>query len=100
MLPTLPTAPLRQPFQPSSATLMFCHFHGGPVSSPFESADLLLKLYELRRDPAMREARAWFTTEFNPTTFEDVQQALYGPKSAQFRMVSSYWDMAASFVNN
>jgi hypothetical protein len=70
------------------------------VSSPYESADLLMKLYELRREPAMREARAWFTAEFNPTTFEEVQQALYGPKSAQFRMVSSYWDMAASFVNH
>ena len=70
------------------------------MSSPYESADLLLKLYELRREPAMREARAWFAAEFNPTTFEDVQQALRGPKSPQFRMVTSYWDMAASFVNH
>ena len=70
------------------------------MSSTYESADLLMKLYDLRREPSMREARAWFTAEFNPTTFEEVQQALYGPKSAQFRMVSSYWDMAASFVNN
>jgi hypothetical protein len=70
------------------------------VSSPYESADLLMKLYELRREPAMREARAWFAAEFNPTTFEEVQQAIRGPKSAQFRMVTSYWDMAASFVGN
>jgi hypothetical protein len=70
------------------------------LSSPYESADLLLKLYELRREPTMREARAWFAADFNPTTFEEVQQALFGPKSGHFRMVSSYWDMAASFVNN
>lgn len=70
------------------------------MSSTYESADLLMKLYELRREPSMREARAWFAAEFNPTTFEEVQQALTGPKSPQFRMVSSYWDMAASFVNN
>jgi hypothetical protein len=70
------------------------------VSSPYESADLLLKLYELRREPTMRDARAWFAADFNPTTFEEVQQALWGPKSGQFRMVSSYWDMAASLVLN
>jgi hypothetical protein len=70
------------------------------VSSPYESADLLMKLYDLRREPAMREARAWFAADFNPSTFEEVQQAIRGPKSAQFRMVTSYWDMAASFVNN
>ena len=70
------------------------------MSSLYESADLLMKLYELRREPAMREARAWFAADFNPTTFEEVQQAIRGPKSAQFRMVTSYWDMAASFVNN
>jgi hypothetical protein len=70
------------------------------VSSPYESADLLMKLYDLRREAAMREARAWFAAEFNPTTFEEVQQAIRGPKSAHFRMVTSYWDMAASFVSN
>jgi hypothetical protein len=59
-----------------------------------------MKLYDLRREPAMREARAWFAADFNPTSFEEVQQALRGPTSAQFRMVTSYWDMAASFVNH
>lgn len=70
------------------------------MSSPYESADLLMKLYDLRREPAMRDARAWFAADFNPATFEEVQQAIRGPKSAQFRMVTSYWDMAASFVTN
>ena len=70
------------------------------MSSPYESADLLMKLYDLRREPAMREARAWFAADFNPSTFEDVQQAIRGPKSPQFRMVTSYWDMACSLVNN
>ena len=70
------------------------------MSSSYESADLLLKLYELRREPTMREARAWFAADFNPASFEEVQQALGSAKSGQFRMVTSYWDMAASFVNN
>ena len=70
------------------------------MSSPYESADLLMKLYDLRREPAMREARAWFAADFNPTTFDEVQQALRGAMSPQFRMVTSYWEMAASMANH
>jgi hypothetical protein len=70
------------------------------VSSPYESATLLIRLYELRREPMMREARNWYSRSFNPTTADEVMQAVSGPNSAHFRMVTSYWDMAASFVNN
>ncbi len=69
------------------------------MSSPYESADLLLRLYELRREPTMREARAWYARSFNPSSAEDITQAIKGPNSAHFRMVTSYWEMAASFVN-
>ena len=69
-------------------------------STAYESATLLIRLYELRREPTMREARNWYAREFNPTSIEEVMQALSGPHSAHFRMVSSYWDMAASFVLN
>ena len=67
------------------------------MPTPAESADLILKLYDLRREPVLREARAWFSG-FNPTTFEEVYQAGSGEKDAWFRMVVSYWDMAASLV--
>jgi hypothetical protein len=70
------------------------------VASPAESADLLLKLYETRREPTMREARAWFAREFNPTSIDEVMAAIGGPHSGHFRMVTSYWEMAASFVNH
>jgi hypothetical protein len=70
------------------------------VSSPYESATLLIRLYELRRDATMREARNWYARSFNPDSIEDVMQALGGPNSAHFRMVTSYWDMATSFVLN
>lgn len=70
------------------------------MSSPYESATLLIRLYELRREATMREARAWYTRSFNPTTVDDLMQALAGPNSAHFRMVTSYWDMASSFVLN
>jgi len=70
------------------------------VSTCYESADLLLKLYDLRREAKMREARAWFAGSFNPDSVEDVLRAVSGPNSAHFRMATSYWDMAASFVLN
>jgi hypothetical protein len=69
------------------------------LSSPFESATLLLRLYELRREDTMREARNWFALRFNPTTFNEAMQVT-PQENAYFRMVSSYWDMAASFVLN
>ncbi|HEV8240990.1 MAG TPA: hypothetical protein VGS57_16610 [Thermoanaerobaculia bacterium] len=68
------------------------------MSTPFESAQLIVKLFELRRDPVMREARNWFVREFNPDTFADVQAALAGPHNPHLRMVAGYWDMACSFV--
>ena len=63
------------------------------------SAELILKLYELRREAVMREARNWFFS-FNPESFEDIQRAAMGEHSAYLRMVTTYWDMACSFVNH
>ena len=62
----------------------------------------ILKLYELRRDEKLRAARAWYFTEFNPASAADiVQLMLSGPEqSAYYRMITSYWDMASSLVNN
>jgi hypothetical protein len=69
-------------------------------STPYESATLLIRLYELRREPMMREARNWYTRSFHPTNVEEMMQTIGGPNSAHFRMVTSYWDMACSFVAN
>jgi hypothetical protein len=64
-----------------------------------KSAELILKLYDLRREAVMREARTWFFT-FNPESVEDIQRAGMGEHSAYYRMVTTYWDMACSFVNH
>ena len=69
------------------------------MPTPVESAQLILKLFELRRDPVLREARAWFLGEFFPQTFEEFSTQVYGPRNASFRMVVGYWDMAASLVS-
>jgi hypothetical protein len=67
--------------------------------SKHDDAELILKLYDLRREPVMREARNWLFT-FNPTSIQDVFDALLGEHSGHYRMVISYWDMAAALVNN
>lgn len=64
-----------------------------------QDADLILKLYDLRREATMREARNWMFT-FNPTTIQDVIDVLIGEHSGHYRMVISYWEMAAAMVNN
>lgn len=70
------------------------------MSSPYESADLILKLYKLRREKVMRKAREWYRREFHPQSAEDVVSTLRGEHADYFRMVTSYWEMAASFVDN
>ncbi len=57
-----------------------------------------MKLYDLRREEKMREARAWIISFF-PESAEDVVKAMIDPDtSAKLRMVTTYWDMAAGFV--
>jgi hypothetical protein len=58
----------------------------------------ILKLYELRSEETMRNARDWFATVFHPESAQDILNVLVSERSADFRMVASYWDMAAAFV--
>jgi hypothetical protein len=68
--------------------------------SKVESADLILKLYDLRREETMRKARNWMFT-FNPKSAQDYMTTMMDPEvGAYLRMVGSYWDMAAAMVNH
>jgi hypothetical protein len=64
------------------------------------SADLILRLYELRRDPEMRVARQWFARDFRPESAHQILELLLSGEraSANYRMVTSYWDMVAAMV--
>jgi hypothetical protein len=65
-----------------------------------EDANLILRLYDLRREPRIRQARDWFFRYFRVKTMEEFL-ALCPPGSdanASYRMLTSYWEMAASFV--
>ena len=64
-------------------------------------AEIILRLYELRREEIMRKARAWVVGEFWPVT-ADEYFAIAGngsdPHNAWLRQVISYWEMAAAMV--
>ncbi len=64
-------------------------------------AELLLRVYELRREEKLRQARDWFVREYQAESMEDLRRR-YPPGSQEnsyFRMVVSYWEMVASIVN-
>ena len=70
-----------------------------------QDADLIIKLYDLRRDETMRKARKYFALEFFPKSIEDVKEILFNVQehpehNAYFRQVISYWEMAAAMVNH
>lgn len=68
------------------------------MPTPFESAQLNLQLFDMRRDGELRKARSWFVLEFHPQTSEEYFTAYTGDKNSWMRMVLGYWDMAASMV--
>jgi hypothetical protein len=64
-------------------------------------AEIILRLYELRTELVMRQARAWVAGEFWPVTAEEffaVAHNFADPHSAWLRQVLSYWEMAAAMV--
>ena len=70
------------------------------LASPAD-AEIILRLYELRRETVMREARAWVVAEFWPATADDyfaVAMSPTDPHNPFVRQVLSYWEMAAALV--
>ena len=63
--------------------------------------DLLLRLYEMRREPELRRARAWFLTEFKATTWAEIKSRYltHTDEDRWFRMTTSYWEMVGTLVN-
>jgi hypothetical protein len=67
-----------------------------------EDANLILRLYELRREEKMRAARAWFAANFFPRSLAEYEALcpVGSESNAYARMVTSYWEMASSFVTS
>jgi hypothetical protein len=66
----------------------------------YDDANLILRLFELRREEKLRQARDWFVMNFRATSLEEAMKVIPmgSQENAYFRMVVSYWEMAASFV--
>ena len=64
-------------------------------------AEVILRLYELRREETLRQARRFMIFDFKPQSLEElraVSRDFAAPQNAAWRQVLSYWEMAASFV--
>jgi hypothetical protein len=66
-----------------------------------DQVNLMLRLYEERREPRLREARDWYFMNFHPASIEEMLQICPpgSKENASMRMVLSYWDMVANIVN-
>src|SRR5215510_9411119 len=64
-------------------------------------AELLLHLYEMRREPELRRARKWMMSEFKATTWADIKSRYLSnvDEDRWYRMTTSYWEMLATLVN-
>lgn len=64
-------------------------------------AQLIIQLYDLRREPEMRKARHWWTAQFFPQTADDFMKVAWAfgtQENAWLRQVSGYWGIVTSFV--
>src|SRR5207247_9495633 len=68
----------------------------------FDDVKLILHLYEMRREPRLREARMWFAASFKPRTIEEFRTLCPAGSdaNASYRMVTTFWAMVASFLTS
>ena len=74
-----------------------------PRKPDHADAELILKLYDARRESEIRKARKWWTNNFWPESADDVLKVMRASgtdENAWFRQVLGYWNMAASFVTH
>jgi hypothetical protein len=72
-----------------------------PKKATTTDAELILKIYDLRREPEMRKARNWWASEFWPQNADDltrIAMSFPSQENTWLRQVAGYWDMVASLV--
>lgn len=73
------------------------------MAATYNDAQLILQLYDLRREAVMRKARNYVAGSFWPSKIEDVLNIFMNfgsEESAYLRQVISYWENAAALVNH
>jgi hypothetical protein len=70
------------------------------AQATYDDVNLILRLYDLRREETLRAARTWFVKHCRVKTFAELNELcpMGSDTNAYFRQAVSYWDMAASFV--
>ena len=71
-------------------------------TATYDDVNLILRLYEMRLEDKLRQARDWFAKSFKAKTMEEFH-ILCPPAfdtNAYYRMVVSYWEMVASFITS
>ena len=68
----------------------------------FHDAELVCRVYEMRRESVMRESRSAILSQFWPRRYEDVLavQQVDHPLSAAFRQVGTFWEMVYGMVKH
>lgn len=65
-----------------------------------QDAQFILQFYEMRREPRMREARAFIAGPFKARSVDEFLKVcpIGSDENASFRQVTSYWDMVCAIV--
>ena len=73
-----------------------------PAKATLDDVNLILKLYDMRRESRLREARRWFTGSFKARTLDDFNALCPAgsEQQASYRMFTTYWEMVASFITS
>jgi hypothetical protein len=68
----------------------------------YDDLNLVLRLYEMRREDRMRQARKWFAAQYKPKSLQEANEIIpqNSEENAYVRMVTSYWDMVAGFITS
>ena len=69
----------------------------------FQDAELVLRIYELRREPVLRQSRDALNAKFWPKSYDEVAAVsndMQHPLNAAWRQVTSYWEMVYSFAHH
>jgi hypothetical protein len=71
-------------------------------AATYDDVNLIMHLYEMRRETRLREARAWFSSSFKAKSMEEMANLCPAgsDENASARMVSTYWEMVASFITS
>jgi len=70
------------------------------VQPTYDDGNMILRLYEIRREEKLRAARDWFLFDFQPPSWNEIRDRYFtGEEQDNYiRMVSTYWDMACTLV--